>query len=149
MISAVFDTNVLLQAALSDTGPASSCWDFVESGSVLAFTTEAALNELVDVLGREKLRRRLDSVQERRVRSIINTLRTHLIAVPEPENYFSLTRDLNDQVFVDLAIEWDADYLVSRDKDILDLSEDHDFTGRFPNLNIVTPVGFLEVVRAL
>lgn len=149
MISAVFDTNVLLQAALSDTGPACACWDYVESGLVRVWTTRPALTELQDVLGREKLQRRLKSVQQERVKAMLATFRNNLKVVPAPQNHFSLERDPDDQVFVDLAIETHADYLVSRDKDIVDLSTDMQFTERFPNLKIVTPVGFLEVVRAV
>ena len=41
-----------------------------------------------------------------------------------------------------------ADYIVTRDNDLLDLMKDSDFVSQFPALNIVTPVGFLEIVRA-
>jgi len=33
--------------------------------------------------------------------------------------------------------------------DLLDLRSDAEFSSQFPNLKIVTPVGFLEMVRAI
>lgn len=40
-----------------------------------------------------------------------------------------------------------ATFLVSRDKDLLDLMNDPDFRGRFPDLSILDPVAFLQEIR--
>ncbi len=69
--------------------------------------------------------------------------------VDSPNQSFKLDRDVADEIFINLAIDHVANYLVSRDRDLLDLMDDAEFCGRFPDLKIVTPVGFLEVVRSL
>ena len=53
---------------------------------------------------------------------------------------------------INLAAAARADYLVSRDKDLLSLATDHSlvakqFRQRFPKIRIVTPVDFLEAVE--
>jgi putative PIN family toxin of toxin-antitoxin system len=148
MIGAVFDTNILLQAALSDVGPACACWDFVEAGSVRVWAAEATLAELEDVLHRDKLRRRLESVQLERVDRLLETFRKHITVVATPERHFFFERDIDDEIFINLAVDVDAEYLVSRDNDLLDLRIDPDFTSRFPNLRIVSPFEFLQAIRA-
>ncbi len=148
MIDAVFDTNILLQAALSDSGPACACWDFVEAGSVRLWATQSTLAELEDVLTRPKVNRRFTSAQRDRVESLLIAFRKHILVVAPPEVHFHLERDADDEIFVNLAIVLKAEYLVSRDRDLLNLREDSAFSFQFPNLQIVTPVGFLEIVRA-
>lgn len=58
MINAVFDTNVFLQAAVSDAGPAFACWRLVEQGAVTVYLTESILLEVEDVLSGPKIKRR-------------------------------------------------------------------------------------------
>ena len=61
---------------------------------------------------------------------------------------FTLDRDPKDEIYVNLAIEAGASYLVSRDKDLLDLMNDPDFRSRFPGLTILDPVAFLKELSA-
>ena len=61
---------------------------------------------------------------------------------------FQLARDKDDAKFVDLAVTTGASYIVTRDRDLLDLRSDSAFSSQFPDLQIVTPVGFMEIVRA-
>lgn len=52
MITAVFDTNVYFQAAVSQAGPAYACWKLVLFGEVEVFITEEILAEVENVLNR-------------------------------------------------------------------------------------------------
>ncbi len=70
------------------------------------------------------------------------------IFISDVPKVFELNRDLDDEVFVNLAVAAKADYLVSRDQDLLDLRDNSEFTSQFPNLKIVNPVGFLKLIRA-
>ena len=54
---------------------------------------------------------------------------------------------------MNLAVAARAEFLVLRDNDLLDLSDEsrdegRDFRLRFPNLRILDPVGFLREVEA-
>jgi predicted nucleic acid-binding protein len=56
---------------------------------------------------------------------------------------FSCPRDPDDEPYVNLAVAAGARYLVTRDKDLLDLMEDADFRRRFATLAILDPAAFL------
>ena len=62
---------------------------------------------------------------------------------------FIYERDVDDECYITLAIEAKTDYLVSRDRDLLDLMTGHtdvckDFRRRFRGLKVVTPIEFLK-----
>jgi hypothetical protein len=57
---------------------------------------------------------------------------------------FSYPRDPDDEPYINLAIAAAAQYLVSWDKDLLDLMRDEDFRQRFPGLTILNPVALLK-----
>jgi predicted nucleic acid-binding protein len=66
---------------------------------------------------------------------------------------FSYQRDPDDAHYVNLAIAAQAELIVSRDRDLLDLMdptkpEAADFQRRFPQVRIVDPVGFLVEIEA-
>lgn len=147
MIEAVFDTNTFLQAATSVDGPSHRCWKFAEEQLVRIFVTEAIFAELEDVLTRPKVRRQFPQLTDQNVANMLTTFRTFCELVPEPEAVFQLSRDHDDAKFIDLAVSTGAPYLVTRDRDLLDLRDDSEFSSHFPGINIVTPVGFLEAVR--
>ncbi len=69
------------------------------------------------------------------------------------QQWFDYPRDPNDEPFLNLAIEVEADYLISRDPDLLDLmkwekEEGRTFQQRFRFLKIVTPVEFLQMMES-
>jgi uncharacterized protein len=147
MIEAVFDTNTLLQAAASKTGPANACWNYAEKRKIRIFVTEATLAELENVLNRPKVRHKFPHFTVENVKDVMNAFRTYCSTVAEPSARFQLDRDKDDAKFIDLAVATNANYIVTRDRDLLDLISDPEFTSEFQGLNIVTPVGFLEILR--
>jgi predicted nucleic acid-binding protein len=66
--------------------------------------------------------------------------------------WFEYPRDPNDEPFLNLSIEVEADYLISRDNDLLDLmkwekEDGREFQKRFRFLKIVSPEEFLRVME--
>lgn len=66
--------------------------------------------------------------------------------------HFSYSRDPDDEPYLNLAIEVKADYLVSRDNDLLDLMDwnkeaGREFQKQFRLLKIVSPQEFLQVME--
>jgi predicted nucleic acid-binding protein len=61
---------------------------------------------------------------------------------------YEYPRDPKDQPYINLAITADADYLTSRDKDLLELMNDRDFTARFPTTRVVDPVSLLREIES-
>ncbi len=65
---------------------------------------------------------------------------------------FEYLRDPRDEPFLNLTIEIEADSLISRDPDLLDLmrwdqEEGRAFQRRFRFLKVVTPVEFLNAME--
>jgi len=66
---------------------------------------------------------------------------------------FELPRDPDDESYLNLAIEAEARFLVTRDRDLLDLmrwdtKEGRDFQSRFRQLKILDLVAFLKEIEA-
>ena len=67
--------------------------------------------------------------------------------------HFNYPRDPKDEPYLNLAIEAKARFLVSRDKDILDLRDGAEpsaieFQQRFPEIRIMEPLEFLQAARS-
>ena len=56
----------------------------------------------------------------------------------------ALARDPKDEPYVDLAAATRARYLVTRDKDLLDLMDDAAFRQQFPGLTVIDPATLLR-----
>ena len=74
------------------------------------------------------------------------------IMVPNPPPYVTYPRDPDDEPVINLAIHVEADYIVTRDKDLLALSDESQPEGRFfrkqfPHLTILDPVAFLQIMQ--
>ncbi|MGO9466374.1 MAG: putative toxin-antitoxin system toxin component, PIN family [Isosphaeraceae bacterium] len=59
---------------------------------------------------------------------------------------YELPRDPDDEPYLNLALAANADYLVTWDKDMLDLMQDAGFRTQYPQLTILTPVAFLQAL---
>ena len=147
MITAVFDTNIYFQAAIGKGGPASECWMAAQSGLIEVYICETILDEIRSLFYRNSLRKKFPILTATQVRLLLTNYRFYARMVADPPKVFGLSRDADDEIFVNLAVAVEAAYLVTRDRDLLDLRSDSEFSSQFPGLNIVTPVGFLEAVR--
>jgi putative PIN family toxin of toxin-antitoxin system len=113
---AVFDTSVLLSVAgRPETIYAS--WKAVLEGKLRAFTSDSAIAELKDVLGRPNLREHygssLDPANVDRFIGGYRSIATVIHTVPER---FIVRADPKDSPFLNLAIESGADFLVTYDE---------------------------------
>lgn len=149
----VFDTNIFLQALVSESGPAVKCLEYFDQGKIHIAVSRATLAEVADVLTRSHLRMRYSSLTDERVAELLGRLRYKGIYVQKTPHHFSYPRDPDDEPYLNLAIEVEADYLISRDNDMLDLmkwehEEGRAFQRRFRFLKIVTPVEFLKVMES-
>jgi len=59
---------------------------------------------------------------------------------------YSLPRDPDDEPYLNLALAANADYLVTWDKDMLDLMQDEGFRSQYPQLTILNPVALLQAL---
>lgn len=147
MIAAVFDGMVYLQAATSEHGPALACLELAEQQRIVLHISPAILAEVRDVLTRPKLQTRFPHLTPSRVDLFLLKLASFAIRANSVPDVGFPIRDANDLPYLQLAIASGAQFLVSRDRDLLDLQADPSFLSRFPDLRIVDPVEFLVKVR--
>jgi len=148
MISAVFDSVALLQAAMNENGPAGACLAFVDAGHVKLFISPETLEEIREVLHRPEIRTSVRKLTDEYVLDFIDRLvdKGHMIeGVP---NVYQLGRDPKDTPFLNLAITTQVPFIVSRDHHLVDLMKDDAFRKAYPGLAIIDPVAFLKIVRA-
>lgn len=145
----VFDCNVLLQAAARERSVAAKCLNLAESGLVKLFVSREVLAEVEDVLNRPEIRAHFPDLSDEIVGAfLIRLQRISVLVQPVPKK-FRYSRDEDDEPYINLAIAAGATFIISRDRDLLDLMTGHtkeckEFRQRFRSLSVVEPEGFLK-----
>ena len=67
-------------------------------------------------------------------------------------NEYKLERDPKDEKYINLAIITRAEYIVTFDKDLLDLMKEDNQNGRsfrqkYPFLKIINPIDFISIIE--
>jgi len=148
----VFDCNVLLQAAAREKSAAAKCLNFVEGGLVQLFVSREVLTEVEDVLNRPEIRAHFPDFSDEIVGAFLKRLQKLSALVRRVPKKFSYPRDEGDEPYINLAVAAGANFIVSRDRDLLDLmtghtQEDKEFRQRFRSLRVVEPAEFLKLVE--
>jgi putative PIN family toxin of toxin-antitoxin system len=151
-IRVVFDCNTFLQAALNEESLAGNCYRLVEEGTVELFVSQEVLDEIEDVINRPHIRERFDTLTDERIENFLNSIRNLAVIVQKIPQVFSLPRDIDDEIYINLAVEAEAAYIVTRDKDLIDLMtgfdlESKQFRQKFRPLKVVQPLEFLKIVE--
>src|SRR5690349_20676250 len=138
--SVVFDCMVFLQAVVSPRGPAFRCMEMVWQGEVMLLVSPSVLYEIQDVLGRSELQSKWSHLRPQVVTPFLQQLTLIAALQPDPPHAFALPRDADDEIYTDLAIAANADYVVTwNDRHLTylmrqDTPEGVDFCRRFPKL---------------
>ena len=114
---------IFLQAAARPNGPAAALLELVEIGELELFVSKACLEEIREVLIRPSLQRKFPSLTISTVSDFLDRIQACSVYSASVPSSFVLERDPKDSKYIDLAIATKADFLVTRDKDILDLRE--------------------------
>jgi putative PIN family toxin of toxin-antitoxin system len=151
-ILAVFDTNIFIQSLLNPHSIAAKCLEKVRYGKLKLFVSKDTLAEVRDVILRPNILVRLPDADAAQIEAFIedvSNISTLIHSVPET---FKFSRDPKDEIIINLAVVSEAKYIVSRDKDLLDLmsgftDECKEFRQRFRFLKVVEPLEFLRIVE--
>ena len=149
-IKAVFDCNVFLQAVSNEKSPAAACFRLVQQKVIQLFVSEETLAELEEVLSRPYIKEHF-GLFDKTIIEFTNNLRILAKVFVKAPQVFSLPRDVDDEIYINLAIEAEADYIVTRDNDLTYLMSGYDieskqFRQKFRPLKIVQPLKFLKIV---
>ena len=119
----VVDTSVIVASVLGEpeAAPARVVRAML-TGAFRAYSSREAVEELYEVLTSEKLTRLLRGRIEVAILTYI--LVNSTVTLVEPKKHISACRDPDDNKFLEIAYEAKADYLVTLDKDLLDLRDE-------------------------
>lgn len=148
---AVFDCNVLIQAVAFGSGPAAACLQIVERGQAELLISKATLGELRRVLAYREVLEINSELTPVRIASFVERLTFRATLIRRVRHTFDYPRDPDDEPYIDLAIAANADYLVSRDKDLLSLMTSHSpvcrrFRQMARPLRVVDPPTFISII---
>ncbi|MBP6472185.1 MAG: putative toxin-antitoxin system toxin component, PIN family [Chloroflexi bacterium] len=117
MIRAVLDTNLLVSYLLTNGDTLSRIMAHWEAGRFVSLQSPQMLAELIDVLNRPRLRPYLKADPQ----VLINLIETDAEFVNGELALPGACRDPKDDKFIACAVEGNASYIVTGDKDLLDL----------------------------
>ena len=111
----VFDTNTVVSALLFEHGQLSWLRDHWRSSEVVALVARPTIDELIRVLAYPKF-----NLNKAEIEALLADYLPFTSAVTVPPKLQSpQCSDINDQMFVDLAIQGQADILVTGDRALL------------------------------
>lgn len=142
---------IYVQGAARIKNSANVCFELVETGAVELYLSRETLAEIEDVLTRPKFRKRFITLTDQMIEAFLNDIKSKAKILKNVPSFFKYSRDPKDEKYINLAVEVKADYIVSHDKDLLDLMtgidiESKEFRQRFRPLKIVEPTGFLKII---
>ena len=114
----------------------------------------AIVEEVRDVLTRPELLAKFPALIPRHVDQFISNLLAKSVLIQDVPHAFTLPRDPKDEPYIDLAIAAGCQFLVTWDQRHLtylmqaDTPEGIDFCRRFPQIKIVDPVTFIQMIQA-
>jgi uncharacterized protein len=144
LVSVVFDCNVILQAAAREKSIAAECLRLVEKGAVRLYLSKEILTEIKD----------FQNLSDEIVEAFLLRLQNYSQMVHPVPKKFIYSRDPDDESYINAAVESGADFIVSRDKDLLDLMNDYtieakEFRQRFRPLQVIEPIELLREIQKL
>lgn len=134
---AVLDTVIVVRALINQHGH----WGHVLFGlrdRYQMVISPEIIREVLDVLHRSSLRGRFPQIDDRALARALSALAGAEIVLPPEE--VRVCRDPNDDKFFACAVAGQADYIVSEDKDILDV-------GEYQGIRTVSATEFIRLVE--
>ena len=151
-IKAVFDCNIIWQSFFFGNGVAAKCKKLVDEGIITLYLSAEILEEMREVMTRPEFFAKFETVTETMVEKYLEQLVRKSVFFRSVPKKFTLSRDADDEPYINLAIECEADYIVTRDKNLLYLMtcydiESKEFRQKTRPLEIVEPLEFLKIVE--
>ena len=137
-LRAVIDSTVLVSAFLTEGGVSAELLRFAREGVFLIFLSEDILTETEHTLSYERIRERYNYT-DADVADFLNRLRlaAHLV---DNLPHLTVVRDPNDDMVIATAQCAQANYIVTRDNDLLSLQH-------YEGSMVISPEAFIAIVR--
>lgn len=136
-IRIVVDTNTFVSAAIFDSSVPRQVINRVKSLGIILTSTQVS-EELYSVFSREKFDKYLSRIERTQfLLSVLNEVESVKIT-----SHITNCRDPRDNKFLELAVDGNAQYIITGDNDLLDLSP-------YRGIHILTPADFLKEMNSL
>jgi len=135
MIRAVLDTNVIVSGTIVPHGNPAKVLKAWRQGRFVMVTSPAIIEEATEVLAPAHIARHYPLSTEE-INSLGKLLATGSMLVPGTKKVTVVKEDPDDDLFVAVALEGEAEYIVSGDPHLLQVKEVH-------GVQVVTPREFL------
>ena len=117
----------------------------------MLFVSKETVSEVRDVLTRPKVLAKNPHLTEVYIENFLERVLNKAVSVKTVPPKFKYSRDPKDEKYINLAIEAKTDFIISRDKDLLDLMTDvpiegKEFRQKSRPLKIVEPIEFLKII---
>ncbi len=140
MLSAVFDSTILVSAFLTPHGLCDQLLSLARRGAFDLYLSDDILAETQEVLlERERIRQRYAYTDEQAMR-FCHSVRYSFHLVKDPPPLSGVVRDPNDDMVIACALAAGVSYLVTRDPDLLTLKI-------YRNVQMILPEEFIALVR--
>ena len=140
MPKAVLDSTVLVSAFLTEAGISRQLLRESEAGNFQICIAEEILDETERVLSEYPRIRKRYRYSDEAVIEYVSLLRILSQVITPLPKIKAVVRDPNDDMVIACAVKARAQYIVTRDKDLLDL-------GSYQQITIISPEGFMQVLK--
>jgi len=137
MTRAVIDTNIFLRAVIKPQGTVAPILVRLEEGKFVLIYSQQLLDELVEKLELPRIRLKYNLGAEDIERLL--TLIIRLGERVEPDRKVNISRDPDDDMFIEVALAGKANYIVTGDDDLLVLEQ-------FEEIKFIRPGEFLAIL---
>ena len=139
MLKLVIDTNVVISALLKPESNPALIMSLILRGDCRIFVTETIFAEYAGVLGRDKFK----ILDRAIVKEFLSALRAKGLWVVPKVLLDEVTKDPDDNAFLECALESKADFLIT------DSNTQHSPERKFHRTSIVTPGEFIAYIAKL
>ena len=139
MIRAVADTNIIVSGTIVSQGHPAQILQAWRRGEFTLISSPAIIAEVIEVLARPQIVRRYH-IPAQELSHLKRLLETTTIQVPGTKNVDVVRDDPDDDILVAVALEGEAEYIISGDPHLLRLQE-------VQGIRIVTPRQFLAYLH--
>lgn len=144
-LACVIDTNIWISAFINPRGRPARLIQFAFDGRILLGLSEPLIAEILQVLRRDRIRRRI-ARQDLEIQEFMDRVRRRSIIV-QVGGGLRMCRDPKDDLVLETAIVGEAQYVVSRDEDLTrDLGLVEALQGF--GIEVLTMAHLLEILEA-
>jgi len=138
MMRIVLDTNLIISGLLW-MGLPHEIMLLAYQHRIQVIASEPLIEELKDVLSRDKIKKYLNRIQKT-PDEMINSHLSHVVIIEPSSIPEGTVRDLKDDKIIACAVGGQADYIITGDNDLLILKE-------YQGIRIVTASEFLTIIQ--